>query len=1139
MDEEDAVMSCEDEKCSEMTVDVEAEMMRAVEKEGDWVHLVSPPRLTDFEREEQGEWMVQVLDVRIVDVMPTVVEGDMCLKGKEFVHDLMDYQDEENQVRPVRSCIVLLFGVLKSGSSFLAKVHDFRPYLYVDIPEQIDKFSNALSEFLKVSKESILKKYVSKRNTYGWVPESREFPSKRKLHSYLQVFFPTLASYRKLTSLINSPDVQTETQAPFLGGNFFPRQKTEGALVVERYLHSLRWHEAQVCAETKFCDDISIVPSDWICVTAPLDEDRVSHCVVEVTCASSSILPAPKADLAPLLVAFFDIECVSGTMSFPDAENIADEIHQIGINFWRLGTAKEDVVQLLIVQPSGCGAVHDSHVIRCPDEASLLSTFRSVIMESDPDILSHYNGFGFDLPYLCARAKKLGVEDFLYMDRIVHRKCRASEKSLSSKGLGDNGIFLIDMFGRTNLDIFQWVKANVKLTSYKLDSVGEHFLGEKKLDMDYKELFRMACGSAAEMAYVGTYCLRDCYMLVLLVIHLQIFTSNIELSRVCHTPLEMLVTRGQQIKVVNLLNWFSHRQDAFDPATRDGGHILNTPEKYSGEEGDSYTGAFVLDANKGFHKKPVAVLDFMSLYPSIILANNFCFSTLVQDDRHLGVDGVNYVELVFEGKRYVWAKNHPGVIPVMMRSLLAARKEAKKKMKAAADVRDAITKTLSSSTSCSSEERERLTRELRETCIQVSVFDARQKALKVSANSVYGFTGALQNGKYRCLAVADCVTYMARTYLQQTVDMAVKFTRENFGEACDIVYGDTDSIMIKFSKGGETVDECGKMAEELAEWITGKFAEMTGTTDVVLEFEKIFYPWLLLGKKRYAGMMYEAGSTLKKLDAKGIELVRRDNCAFAKRMQQDVLDALMKERDPNLACEKIKEMMKLVVDDVVPIKDYIISKSLRKEYKTEDLPHVAVCKKMSRRNPGSEPRCGDRVPYVLTVVKNKADAKTFEKAEDPVYVSENASTCRVDRLYYVEHQVEKPIAALMQHVVANILDVFKPFKTKLMLQQTNQKTIESFLSSSSASGVCNLVGVKASENLAEAGSSRSETKDRGSGVIKQGQQEKLNFERSKPEGSRVLEGEMFKMSSLRPVQKRKKEKGKVGEASKKHGKKHA
>lgn len=1033
-----------------MGVDVEEEMKSAVEKRGHWLKLVRPETTADAMEADVGEWLVQVIDVRIVDMLPPVVASDMCMNGRGFINDMLDHQEsceQESFGRTRRSCHVLLFGALQTGASFLAKVDNFRPHLYVDLPSRIDDFLSKVSKYLNLSKESIKSQVVRRRNTYGWIPEPGLNPLKRKMHHYLQLFFPTMASYRKISMLVSRKDEKAENAS----GATTQREVRgwEGAFgnnsEAEQFLRSFKWHEAQVCAETKFCDDNDIVPSDWVSVRASRCLEKVSHCKVEVDCKMSSITPVPRSELAPLLIAFFDIECVSATMSFPDAEQDKDEVHQIGINFWRIGCGKETVVQVVLVQPPECGAVHDAYVIRCQDEASLLSQFRSVIMDADPDIITHYNGFGFDLPYLCSRAKKLRVEDFLYMDRVVQRKCRAAEKSLSSKGLGDNGIFLIDMFGRTNLDMFQWIKANVKLSSYKLDSVGEYFLGEKKLEMNYKELFRMAVGSAAEIAYVATYCLRDCYMLVLLAIRLQIFTSNIEMSRVCHTPMEMLVTRGQQIKVINLLNWFSHRQDTIDDQTREGGHILNTPESYSGGEGDSYTGAFVLDPLKGFHKRPVAVLDFMSLYPTIILANNFCFSTLVQDPQHMGVAGVDYAVLSFEGKTYTWAKSHLGVIPVMMRSLLAARKEAKKKMNAAGEARNAAEKALASA-GCSPERRAELIEEMKASGILASVFDARQKALKVSANSIYGFTGALTNGKYHCLAVADCVTYMSRTYLQKTIDLAITYTSEHCsGGACDIVYGDTDSIMIK-PKDVTTVEECAALAGVLAAWITEKFREMTGTDDIVLEFEKTFCPWLLLGKKRYAGMMYEAGSSVKKLDAKGIELVRRDNCAFAKRMQKGVLDALMEERDPALACERIKEQMARVVDDSLPIKDYIISKSLRKEYKTEDLPHVHVCKKMARRNPGSEPRCGDRVPYVLTIVKNRVNAKTFEKAEDPVYVAENLSTCKIDRLYYVEHQVERSIGALMLHVVQNISQVFMPFKTSLMLQQTNQRTISSFLS---------------------------------------------------------------------------------------------
>ena len=158
-----------------------------------------------------------------------------------------------------------------------------------------------------------------------------------------------------------------------------------------------------------------------------------------------------------------------------------------------------------------------------------------------------------------------------------------------------------------------------------------------------------------------------------------------------------------------------------------------------------------------------------------------------------------------------------------------------------------------------------------------AVANAEQLALKISANSIYGFTGAVKTNWFCCLGVADSVTYRAREMLYQTVQYVQEFA------PCTVVYGDTDSVMVRFHDA-KTMQAVADLAEGAATYITNKFPK-----DIVIEFEKIFHPWILLAKKRYAGLMHEPqdDGTMRftKLDAKGIELVRRDNCAFAKRIQ--------------------------------------------------------------------------------------------------------------------------------------------------------------------------------------------------------------------------------------------------------------
>lgn len=981
-----------------------------VERVGNWLDLLAPSRLPEAE-----ECEMQIDRAIIVDRLPGALIPGTETDGLGFltaVHELeLEMADEGG--RATAKSTVLLFGCTGSGRPMLLRINDFRPYIYFEYPRNKQAFQRELAQFLRLEVGELEFKSVQRRNMYGWVPNARENPSSRKSFPYLQVFFPNVALMRRAA------------KAP-----------------VARFG---RVHEDRVSVETKFLDDQGLRPSGWVKVehARPVVEGRIFHPgangSLELECKKNNLVPLPdRADIAPLLVAFVDIECISHRMAFPDAAIPEDEVCQIGVTFWRVGSPIETAINVLFVQPARCGVVDNAFVERFDTESELLCGFRKrAIVDANPCVLATYNGFGFDLPYLWKRAELKCCDEFAFFDRIASRRCETHRKELSSSALGQNDLFLVDMFGRMNLDLYHWIKAREKLDSYKLDAVAEAFLGEHKIEMDYKRLFCMARGTPAEIARVGVYCMQDCFLLVQLSVRLQIFAGNVEMSRVCCTPMELLVTRGQQIKVVNQLVWYGHRMER--DADGENGYIMNTPVTFSGGPDDTYMGATVIDAQAKYYTEPIATLDFMSLYPSIILANNFCFSTLVQAKEYEDLPGVEYAEIVMEEKRYVWAKNHPGVIPEMMKALLGARKEAKRLMADAGRATKAAEMILAT---CPTDASATQARDAAK--VSYAVFNARQSALKISANSIYGFTGAVKTGQYHCLAIADSVTYRARQMLNQTVAYVKEFTCDG----CDVVYGDTDSVMVRFH-GADTVQLAAEKATAAADWITGRFQEMTGTTDIVLEFEKVYFPYLLMRKKRYAGLMFEPDKDgvmhMTKLDAKGIELVRRDNCAIAKSIQKKTLDALMYKRDPDLAQSLIAEELDRIVKDEVPVTDYKISKSRRKDYKNDDLPHLRVCKKMYDRQPGSEPQVGDRVPFVFLYLKNNPKAKAFEKAEDIGYVLRNPDSCKLDRLYYLEHQIENSVCSLLELVVPNPSRLFDNARRELTHQQTGQRSIFTML----------------------------------------------------------------------------------------------
>lgn len=223
-----------------------------------------------------------------------------------------------------------------------------------------------------------------------------------------------------------------------------------------------------------------------------------------------------------------------------------------------------------------------------------------------------------------------------------------------------------------------------------------------------------------------------------------------------------------------------------------------------------------------------------------------------------------------------------------------------------------------------------------------------------------------------------------------------------------VIYGDTDSVMIKF--GVKTLEEAMKLGREAAEYVTGEFVK-----PIKLEFEKCYYPYLLINKKRYAGLYFTRPDKYDKMDCKGIETVRRDNCPLVANLINICLQKLLIEKDPQGAIDFAKQTISDLLCNRIDISNLVITKELTKtdkEYAGKQA-HVELANKMRKRDPGSAPQLGDRVPYVI-IAGPKGQA-AYEKAEDPVYVLDH--TMPIDTAYYLDNQISKPLLRIFEPVL--------------------------------------------------------------------------------------------------------------------------
>lgn len=744
-------------------------------------------------------------------------------------------------------------------------------------------------------------------------------------------------------------------------------------------------YEANIDPLLRFMHRSGIKSTGWATFPNGLESSLMTNCDIDVFVSDWKLVKpvVDRDDFAPFRIASLDIECYSESGQFPDSLKMSDTCFQIAV------TTKAG------------GEYIDKRVFgvktEFETERDMLDAFVEYLKKLDPDVITGWNIFGFDLEYIYNRMVLVGCTDFA-LGRLTDHDVELTVKNLSSNALGNNTLKMVKMTGRYIYDMYQEIKREHKFESYSLNNVSKILLGDQKLDMPVKEIFgRFASGSGLEE--VAEYCIKDTELPHAISEKLALFQNLVEMAKACWVPLNFLSERGQQIKVFSQMAYTARELGFMIPTIRNHEHV----------EG-GYQGATVLEAQTGAYYEPITALDFASLYPSIMCAHRLCYSTYVMDKKYLDLPGVTYERF----GPHVFATEKDGkpvacLLPVILERLKVYRKEAKKKME-----------------ECGPE--------------MYNVYNGKQLAYKISMNSVYGFTGAVNRGMLPLMAIAETVTMRGR----QMIEQSKEYVESHFTGA-KVRYGDTDSIMVQFDVEGRTgqdaIEHSWKLGERASKEISALFKSPNK-----LELEKVYCPYFLYSKKRYAAKMWvekissdglSKGVVFDKIDVKGLQVVRRDSCKFVRDTCKSLLETVLESPDPAAAVRMAREAKEQLITGKVEQSNLVLTKSLASEYKVQ-MPHVEVVKKMRQRNPGSEPQIGSRVPFVVIKTPRGVD-RLFEKAEDPEWVTEN--NIPLDYEYYFEHQLKKPVEDLLEPLIsAN--DVFST-------QKKSRKITEFFFSAAS------------------------------------------------------------------------------------------
>ena len=807
---------------------------------------------------------------------------------------------------------------------------------------------------------------------------------------------------------------------------------------------------------------------------------------------------------------------------FPKLEG--DKVTFIGSTFIKYGDNKPYKNNCIVSNTCSDISEINNLELECYNtEKDILLKWSELIQRENPDIIIGYNIFGFDYKFMYERACELGIlKKFLLLSRNKKEICGNKdwnskkiniEKSKIVIASGEHELNYIKMNGRLQIDMYNYLRRDYNLTSYKLDNVSMEFIGDnvKKIelignttkiytgnliglengnyiifeeseyskdlyddgkkfkifsineteksfiidsivdlnmsktvkwglakdDVTPQDIFRMTNEGPDERAIIAKYCIQDCNLVHNLLNKIDVITGYVEMASLCSVPLNYLVLRGQGIKLTSYISKKCREKNTLMPVL----------DKSISDDG--YEGAIVLEPKCNLYlNDPVACVDYSSLYPSSMISENISpdtkvwtkeynlQNTLIKEtgDKKNGIyiyDNLKeykYVNIKYDTYKYIrktasaalnkvkvgykicrfaqYPNNKKGILPSILEECLLARKETRKQIK---NQKDDFMK---------------------------NVLDKRQLSIKVTANSIYGQTGAKTSTFYE-KDIAASTTATGRKlliYAKQVIEGAYKnriVKTRNYGDVktdAEYVYGDTDSVFFKFNlkdlnnkkiEGKKALEITIDLAKEAGELAT-KFLKNPHD----LEYEKTFLPFCLLSKKRYVGMLYEHDINKCKRKSMGIVLKRRDNAPIVKDVYGGIIDILMNEKNIDSAVKFLKKNINDLIEGKIHINKLIVSKSLRGNYKNpQQIAHKVLADRIGKRDAGNKPRVGDRIAYVY-FKNNKKQKLQSDKIETPEYIIDNK--LQIDYQHYITNQIMKPV----QQLFGLVLEDMSLFKKK-------------------------------------------------------------------------------------------------------------
>jgi DNA polymerase delta subunit 1 len=396
-------------------------------------------------------------------------------------------------------------------------------------------------------------------------------------------------------------------------------------------------------------------------------------------------------------------------------------------------------------------------MIAVDNETEMVRAFGAFMTTYDPDIIIGHNIIGFDIPYIVTRANVLDVEEAMYMGRRRAQKWTSPREITRMRKNGDTRISLrAETPGRIQLDTLPFMQGAKKESSYRLGALAQKYLGDGKDDVGYQMIKPLWKESPQTRARLCSYCLKDVQLSLGLAMYkdFEMVLSVVELARSTRVRAPQLLRSGNQEKVKTLV-MYAAKDPQFDGENLPVFFPYETPKSRSKE--DKFQGATVISPKRGARKKssPVATGDFTSLYPSIMISHNMCYTTMLQVARG-GLPGQlapSHDSAPDNLAHFVKPEVRRGLLPRILEDLLTRRSKAKAMIKTDPDP------------------------------AHKRMYDSRQLQLKIVANSVYGVLSA-SGGWFVRMEMGESVTAWGRSMIFQAMSIA-KASPFN----ADVIYG--------------------------------------------------------------------------------------------------------------------------------------------------------------------------------------------------------------------------------------------------------------------------------------------------------------------------------------------------------------